>query len=215
MKPLDCDIIKDLLPNYIDKVSSDSTNKLIEEHIQTCENCNKALKDMSTEINAEPLYAQNEQIDYLKGYRKKKIMSIIASIIITILVLLNCTILLIYFLNKSELFINIEDIFIDCYSQSQDNEKHNFMFNMCDYDNKFDFKCYQYKVKEDTGIETLHIKAVGKYPFGKTSGGWCYVQIDDSIEKVYLEDKEGNKTEIWNKDIGLQMRDLTEVKIMN
>ena len=33
---VDCDIIRDLIPSYLDKVSSEATNKLVEKHLETC-----------------------------------------------------------------------------------------------------------------------------------------------------------------------------------
>lgn len=72
MKQIDCDVIKDLLPSYIDKVSSKATNDLIEEYIETCKSCTSKLKEMNKEIDVKPLYSQEDKIDYLKGYRKNK-----------------------------------------------------------------------------------------------------------------------------------------------
>ena len=31
-----CDTVRDLLPSYIDKLTSETTNRLIEEHISDC-----------------------------------------------------------------------------------------------------------------------------------------------------------------------------------
>lgn len=39
---------------------------------------------MNKEVDIKPLYKQEEQIDYLKGYRKNKIMTIVFTIILTI-----------------------------------------------------------------------------------------------------------------------------------
>ena len=39
MKIVNCKVIQDLLPSYIDKISSQSTNMLIEEHLaERCRN---------------------------------------------------------------------------------------------------------------------------------------------------------------------------------
>ncbi len=43
---MNCEIIKDLLPLYIDGVSSDVSNKLIEEHLSECEDCKKELEQI-------------------------------------------------------------------------------------------------------------------------------------------------------------------------
>ena len=64
MKNKECDIVKDLMQNYIDKVSSEATNELIETHIQTCKECSEVLKEMQKDVDIEPLIEQNEQVDY-------------------------------------------------------------------------------------------------------------------------------------------------------
>ncbi len=38
MRKVECDVIQDLLPSYIDKISTEATNALVEEHLQTCKN---------------------------------------------------------------------------------------------------------------------------------------------------------------------------------
>ena len=39
-----CKIVQDLLPNYIEKLTNDETNKYIEEHLKECSECQKFLK---------------------------------------------------------------------------------------------------------------------------------------------------------------------------
>ena len=38
-----CEMIKDVLPSYVDKLTSDVTNNLVEEHINECEDCKNTL----------------------------------------------------------------------------------------------------------------------------------------------------------------------------
>ena len=123
MRSVDCDVIKDLLPSYIDKISSASTNNLIEKHLQTCKSCNKALNDMSKETNIEPLLNQDEEIDYLKGYRKKKINSVIFTIFLTALILLTIVISILKILLDAEFFINIDDVNIAFTQKAENVEK--------------------------------------------------------------------------------------------
>lgn len=40
------DIIKDLIPSYIDGMTSEESNRLIEEHVANCPACKKYLEDM-------------------------------------------------------------------------------------------------------------------------------------------------------------------------
>ena len=72
MKEINCDIIKDLLPSYIDKTSSKSTNKLVKDHLQKCKDCSLTFSYMNKDIDSELLFNQNEHIDFLKGYKKAK-----------------------------------------------------------------------------------------------------------------------------------------------
>lgn len=41
-----CIIIQDLLPNYIEKLTSDETKQYIKEHLKRCKKCQKILKNM-------------------------------------------------------------------------------------------------------------------------------------------------------------------------
>lgn len=41
----DCKIIQDLLPNYIEKLTTEETNNYIEEHFKICENCKICMKN--------------------------------------------------------------------------------------------------------------------------------------------------------------------------
>lgn len=45
-----CDVVKDLLPLYIDDILSDGSKALVEEHIETCEKCKKDLEYYSRNI---------------------------------------------------------------------------------------------------------------------------------------------------------------------
>ncbi|MBP0957841.1 MAG: zf-HC2 domain-containing protein [Oscillospiraceae bacterium] len=49
----DCDIIRDLLPLYSDKVCSESSRRLVEEHCAKCEECAEQLTAMSAELPRE------------------------------------------------------------------------------------------------------------------------------------------------------------------
>lgn len=62
---LSCEIIMDLLPLYVDGLTSSATNKSIEEHIKYCPKCKKALEAMNKDI---PILENSDKVefDYLK-----------------------------------------------------------------------------------------------------------------------------------------------------
>ena len=71
---LPCEIVKDLLPSYIDGITTDVSNKAIEEHLSECEKCEKILTQMKNEITLEKeseKFRTEKEIDYLKKVRLK------------------------------------------------------------------------------------------------------------------------------------------------
>lgn len=62
-----CDIIKDLLPGYIDGVLSETGKNAVKEHLEECETCNQAYLEMKEEWNTET--KDREQI-VLDGFKK-------------------------------------------------------------------------------------------------------------------------------------------------
>lgn len=66
----ECKIVQDLLPSYIEKLTSKDTNEYIEGHLKTCENCTSVYHDMKAEIKVNTTSPKAE-IDYMKKVRKK------------------------------------------------------------------------------------------------------------------------------------------------
>ncbi len=50
---LSCEIVRDLLPNYIDELASKSTVEVVEAHLQECKACNTIYKNMKEEEGKE------------------------------------------------------------------------------------------------------------------------------------------------------------------
>ena len=50
MKSIECYIIQDLLPLYIDHACSEQTAEDIKKHLQSCEKCKKLYEEMSSDI---------------------------------------------------------------------------------------------------------------------------------------------------------------------
>ena len=70
MNNIPCEVIKDLLPSYIDELTSEASNRLIEEHLAGCESCRETLNSMKEETAADPIEGEKE-IDFLKKNRRK------------------------------------------------------------------------------------------------------------------------------------------------
>ena len=62
MNNKECDIIKDLLPSYVDNICSDASTEWIEAHLAECEECREVAEVMKhTEISAMML--EQEQLE--------------------------------------------------------------------------------------------------------------------------------------------------------
>ena len=71
MSKKNCDIIKDLLPSYVDGICSEASKLWIEEHLAECEMCRQTMEMLkNTEISAEKL--ELAQLDAGKKVKKSK-----------------------------------------------------------------------------------------------------------------------------------------------
>lgn len=192
---VDCEIIQDLLPSYSDKVSSNSTNNLVERHMKKCKECSLMLKNMDKDIDdVKFLKNQDEQIDFLKGYRKNKIKMIILVIILIISVIILGFVL---FLSLNDFFIDVNKIKAVCSYERA--ERVTFYVISEQYDLSFS----KYEEIDEQGDKTVYLKVVGKYPFKGIFRRYVNFDIDDSVEKICMQDKKGNLKEIWNKSEGV------------
>ena len=98
----DCKIVRDLLPNYIEKLTDEVTNEFIERHIGTCEECRAILKDMNGEVELEQIDQDNE-IKYLKGVNKR-VRTTIAIVSLIVIIIASCVSIYVY--NKSKIQVS-------------------------------------------------------------------------------------------------------------
>ena len=65
-----CCIVIDLLPGYIDGMTSEETNEEIEKHLNGCSSCSAVYRQMSAGIPNE-ITAERRDIDFLKKLRER------------------------------------------------------------------------------------------------------------------------------------------------
>lgn len=82
----DCKIVEDLLPSYIDNLLSEESKVFVENHLKTCEICQKTYNEMTSEIQKEDIQ-NTENIKIIKKY-KRKIKTLKVFVILAILILL-------------------------------------------------------------------------------------------------------------------------------
>ena len=94
MNKIPCEVIQDLMPSYIDGLTSPVTSRVVEEHVEGCEKCRKMLEHMrqpdgTPESTTE--LQERKEIDFLKKTRKRTrgvmLGSIAAALVIVVLAL--------------------------------------------------------------------------------------------------------------------------------
>ena len=83
-----CEIIRDLLPSYIDELTSEESNQLVEEHLRECEKCRKYFASMKEDIHSErpteeEREKRKEEIQPLKKVRKVNFHRVMRAIFLT------------------------------------------------------------------------------------------------------------------------------------
>ena len=83
MKNSDCKIVRDLLPTYIDKLTSKETNEFIERHLKECNECKRIYEKMCKKIGDS-----NRKVIHINGFKKvnKKIKFLEKTIIFLLVI---------------------------------------------------------------------------------------------------------------------------------
>ena len=72
---MNCDVVKDLLPLYIDGCCSEESEKIVKEHIEVCDGCKKVFEDMSTPTKIEKTEKSSVVFSKLNEWRASVMQS--------------------------------------------------------------------------------------------------------------------------------------------
>ena len=104
MNEKECKLVQDLLPNYIEKLTSEESNKIIEEHLRKCSECRKILENMQNDIGLKSKEQCKKETKYMKKYSSKlKILKFLGLILLIIV--------LTFVINTSRKYIIINDLY--------------------------------------------------------------------------------------------------------
>ncbi len=197
MEKVDCNIIKDLLPNYNDGTFSEETNRLITEHLKTCKNCNEFLKNINNKVETEEI---NEKIDYLKGYRRNKIRTVIFAIAIGMIILLSIFLIIYGFYHYGKIYVDVNQVNVEYIYKDEESKELVFYLYSEKY-KKILLEGTQEETINSTGNKEICIKMIGKPTIGEISSGDVQAcKIEENLTRIYMKDQKGKTKEIWNKD---------------
>ncbi|GAA0086063.1 hypothetical protein UT300007_25020 [Clostridium sp. CTA-7] len=97
---ISCNIIQDLLPNYIEGIISNESKELIDTHLDKCVSCKKEFESMNSLLEVAPV--KEREFDYLKGIHKK------CKNILLICIILSCVAFILAIFNSEP---NIDEAF--------------------------------------------------------------------------------------------------------
>lgn len=201
MKNLNCNIIKDLLPSYIDKISSDETNKLVKEHLDSCKDCYSIFKKMRKDVDNELIDSEFEQLDYLKKYKINKMITVLFAITLTLCIVIFSVIFYKSVLTTIPLPVYLEDIQISSNTSIYSNNSPTFTFYF--YSNKSNISVKADICYDERGNKVLCLRAYSHFSLERPSqSSYTIREIDlknDNISKVYLEDTAQNLKQLWPK----------------
>ena len=65
-----CNLVQDLLPNYIEKITTQETNDFIENHLKSCEKCKEIHENMISDLEKESV-KNTEVVKTIKKYKRR------------------------------------------------------------------------------------------------------------------------------------------------
>ena len=100
MNKIPCELVRDLLPSYVDQLTSDTTNQYMEEHLAECSSCRELYQTMkapepdvfrsSEDTGSAQENTDDRNIDFLKKNRRRNkgiLFGCIAAVVIILGVL--------------------------------------------------------------------------------------------------------------------------------
>ena len=118
-----CNIIRDLLPLYIDGVCSEESKQLVEEHLKECAKCQEYLKEIKFDIKE----SKESEINVFKKFAKMVNFKIIRNVIIVICVIFAVTFPIIRVIDKHKFTLEYSDDMYIILNES--NNRWGFLFS--------------------------------------------------------------------------------------
>lgn len=88
MKPeLTCAIVRDLLPSYVEGLTSEETNQAVEAHLVICPDCARLRAELAAPETAETA-EQRREVDYLKKVKRRNSKRIVLAVLCTLLLVI-------------------------------------------------------------------------------------------------------------------------------
>ena len=85
---LTCAVVRDLLPSYVEGLTSEETNRAVESHLSACPDCMARKNAMAAPAEPAETAEQSREVDYLKIVKRKSGRRVVLAIACTLAVIL-------------------------------------------------------------------------------------------------------------------------------
>ena len=85
---LTCAVVRDLLPSFVEGLTSEETNRAVESHLSACPDCMARKKAMTAPAEPAEHLEQGREVDYLKAVKRRSGRRVVIAILCTMLLIL-------------------------------------------------------------------------------------------------------------------------------
>ena len=178
---LTCGVVRDLLPSYVEGLTSQETNTAVERHLADCPDCTRLRADLAGETPPPP--EEVKEVDYLKKVKRRGRRRVVAAVAVTVLVL--------------ALGIAAKLFLIGSPANWDTWENYNFTART-NVPNQLDISFYpdelpdtaycHWNVTNENGIVCVSARKVLPSVFHDTSDHWEHISLD-GVREVWVADQ--------------------------
>lgn len=192
MSKINCSLIKDLLPLYIDDLCSNESTEIIKNHLEVCEECNKEYAQLKKEPVLEKINDNSSELikgvgNMIKKDKKKAVLKTLAIVLAIVIVISIVAFFKVPLYIAQDDFFNTRISYPDNYEEWEicNKTKKNFTHNAVDL--YIDEKYGEYEVVDNNEVLQL------KFKDGKT----IVIYYIDSVRIPSFEEDESVYEDIW------------------
>ena len=106
MDKISCNIIKDILPLYVDEVVSEDTRNMISEHMEHCADCRKKCEEMRGHVSIPMENSAKPLKKFKRAWKRKKIVLVCSTLIAAIAIMCCAAFAVEHFVYQEKIAIN-------------------------------------------------------------------------------------------------------------
>ncbi len=199
---LTCEIVQDLLPSYMHKLTSDVTNEAVKRHLDGCTTCTEKMRQMQKAEHVINDELPEKEIDFLKTLKRKTMKKIFLSVAAVLVAVI--------FLAGLKLFVIGEELSpqeISCHV-SHSIAGHVRIYDIMCLSSAKNITDISY-VEEEGGVLRITFRGVLASPFTTQVKLPDTYEAQNRIERIYLGDQI-----IWDDgwDISPRISDLYQAR---